>query len=243
MINLSKADETATIDLTKGSNELLVQAQWTDNGDGQDNDDLDLRCSILMPDELQYLVDGAYPGSLTELPFVKHHGDVQSASLDAPGEERITVARDIAKRMGGPVALCFSVYSALANGAVAVATLRPRMTMSFGSQKVVCEYDFTKDPGANVDGIYTYVIGYAIVTEDEVILAPSGKTASPGTENTAWLSWHGTSIDLNLNGPAVFKGAQASQAAKYNAKNNITKRFANIPDAGAKKSLFGKLFS
>lgn len=243
MINLNKPDQTATIDLTKGSTDLLVKAQWIDNGDGKDNDDLDLRCSVLMPDSRQYLVDGAFPGELTALPFAHHHGDVQSASVDAPGEERITVARDIAKRAGGPVALCFSVYSAVANGAVAVATLKPRMTMSYGSQEVVCEYDFTKDANANVDGIFTYVIGYAIVTEEEVILAPSGKTSRPGQEETAWLSWHDSSIDLEIVGPAVFKGAQANYAAKYNAKKNITRRFANVTEPAPKKGLLGKLFS
>ncbi|TVU70002.1 hypothetical protein [Cobetia crustatorum] len=243
MINLNKPDQTATIDLTKGSSDLLVRAQWVDNGDDKDNDDLDLRCSILMPDEQMYLIDGAYPCSLDDVPYARHHGDVQGASTEMPGEEQITVARDIAKRMGGPVALCFSVYSAVANGAVAVATLKPRMKMSFGSQEVVCDYDFTQNADANVDGVYTYIIGYAIVTEDEVILAPSGKTSRPGQEETAWPAWHGTSIDVDISGPAVFKGAQANYAAKYNAKKRIERHFANVPQQATKKGLFGKLFS
>lgn len=85
MINLSKPDETATIDLTKVSGELLVQAQWSSGRKTRGSDDLDLRCSILMPDKLKYLVDAGDQGSLTARPFVRHHGDVQSASVDASG--------------------------------------------------------------------------------------------------------------------------------------------------------------
>ena len=75
MINLTKADQTATIDLSKGTSDIVVRAQWVDNGDGNDgNDDLDLRCSILMPDGKMYLVDGEYRCSLEALPFAHHHG-------------------------------------------------------------------------------------------------------------------------------------------------------------------------
>lgn len=93
------------------------------------------------------------------------------------------MARDIAGRMGGPIALCFSVYSAVANGPVSVAALKPRMTLSYGSQQVACAYDYSQAPSVKIKNVYTYVIGYAIVTEDGVILAPSGKTSSPGLEN------------------------------------------------------------
>lgn len=243
MINLTKADQTATIDLSKGTSDIVVRAQWVDNGDGNDgNDDLDLRCSILMPDGKMYLVDGEYRCSLEALPFAHHHGDVQSASADAPGEEIITVARDIAKRAGGPVALCFSVYSALGNGQVSVASLKPQMKMSYGSEVVTCNYDFNQGPGANNPSIYTYVIGYAIVTEQEVILAPSGKTSKPGQEETPWIFWKDTAIDVDIVGPAVFKGKQASKSEAYNKKFNISHRFENVT-APQKKGFLGGLFS
>ncbi|MBZ9559125.1 MULTISPECIES: hypothetical protein [Modicisalibacter] len=243
MINLTKPDETATIDLSKGSSDIVVRAQWVDNGDGDDgNDDLDLRCSILHPGDKMYLVDGEYRGSLQEPPFAHHHGDVQSASVDMPGEEVITVARDIAKRAGGPVALCFSVYSALNNGAVSVASLRPQMKMSCGNDEVVCSFDFNQGPGANNPNIYTYVIGYAIVTEDEVILAPSGKTSKPGQEETPWIFWKNDSIDIDIVGPAVFKGAQTKHSEKYNKQANISYRFVNVPATPKKKGLLGGLF-
>lgn len=244
MINLTKPDQIATIDLTKSSDQLIVRAQWVDNGDASDdNDDLDLRCSILLPDGKMYLVDGEYRGALDQLPFAHHHGDVQGASTEMPGEESITVARDIAKRTGGPVALCFSVYSALNNGVVSVASLRPQMKMSYGQQQVICSFDFSQDAAAQRPDIYTYVIGYAIVTEDEVILAPSGKTSAPGQEETPWLFWKGTAIDVSIVGPAVFKGGMTKESEKYNKKQNIAYRFENVPTTPEKKGIFGGFFS
>lgn len=243
MINLTKADETASIDLSKGTDDLTVSATWVDNDDGKDNDDLDLRCTILMPDQTAYLVDGEYRGNLQATPFTYHHGDVQSASVDAPGEEVITVVRDIAKRAGGPVALCFSVYSALNNGQVSVAELQPQMRMKCGSQEVVCHYDFNQDAKAKRSDIFTYVIGYAIVTENEVILAPSGKTSKPGEEETPWLTWKGDDLEVDIVGPAVFKGAQAKRAAAYNKRRRNTYRFENVPDAVPKKGFLSGLLS
>lgn len=243
MINLTKADETATINLSKGSTDLLVKAQWVDNGDASDdNDDLDLRCSVLFPDGQMYLVDADNRCDLGAAPYARHHGDVQNASQTAPGEEIITVSKDIAKKAGGPVAVVFSVYSALGNGAVSVASLRPRMLMSCGSDEVTCSYDFSKSPVANNPNIYTYVIGYAIITEQEVILAPSGKISRPGGEETAWISWHGDSVDVDINGPAVFKGKQAPKAAMYNKQNGITKTFSNV-SYQKKGGFLGGLFS
>lgn len=243
MINLTKPDQIATIDLTKSSDQLIVSAQWVDNGDASDdNDDLDLRCSILLPNDKMYLVDGEFRGALDQAPFARHHGDVQSASVDMPGEERITVARDIAKRTGGPVALCFSVYSALGNGEVSVASLRPQMKMSYGQQQVVCSFDFNQNAAAKNPDVYTYVIGYAIVTEEEVILAPSGKTSKPGQEETPWLFWKDTAIDVDIVGPAVFKGGMTKESEKYNKQNNIAYRFENVPTVPAKKGLFGGFF-
>ena len=246
MIDLTKPDQTATIDLTKGTSDLEVRAQWVDNGDNSaDNDDLDLRCSILFPGERMFLVDAGYRGDLNAMPYAYHHGDVTQASADMPGEEIITVARDIAKKAGGPVALCFSVYSALSNGAVSVASLQPRMRMSFGNQVVNCKFDFREHPNAADSTIYTYVIGYAIVTEDEVILAPSGKTSKPHQEETAWLFWKDSSIEVEIVGPAVFKGAHQKRADKYNSQAGITRRYENVgdgPSAGEKKGLLSGLF-
>lgn len=242
MISLTKADETSSIDLSKDTADLVVRAQWTDNGDGSsDNDDMDLRCSILMPDGKMYLVDPAIPGSLDSLPFARHEGDVQSASVDAPGEEVITVARDIAKRAGGPVAVCFYVYSALGNGAVSVASLQPRMTMSCGSQQVVCEYDFRANTDARSTTVYTAILGYAIVHESQVVLAPAGKTSKPNQEETGWLSWKGDALNVDVVGPAVFKGNQ-HKSRIYNQRAGINRRFANVPEEGGKPGLFKSMF-
>lgn len=243
MINLTKPDEIATINLSKGNTDLVVKAQWVDNGDASaDNDDLDLRCSILFPNGDMYLVDADYRCGLDSAPFARHHGDVKNASKDMPGEEIITVSRHIASKAGGPVALVFSVYSALGNGAVSVASLKPRMMMSCGGDEVVCSFDFSKTSAASNPNIYTYVIGYAIVTEDEIILAPSGKTSRPSDEETAWIAWHGNSVDVEVNGPAVFKGKQAPKGAMYNQQKGITRTFTNV-NYKKKGGLLGGLFS
>jgi len=47
-------------------------------------------------------------------------------------------------------------------------------------------------------------------------------TSSPGSENTPWLEWNGsTSVKLSMNGPVVFKGADASAENHENYRRYI----------------------
>lgn len=210
-VTLTKAGQKHAVSLVKGAGapaKLVIQATWQDNGDdSSDNDDLDLRVGILLPDGRMKLVSAPdYPGKFDADPFVRHTGDVQVASIAAPATETVEVNPDIARRLGGRVALVFSVYSAVGNGAVSVASLKPVMRMIYGDQVVECAYDFSASKAAKDSSVYTYVIGTAIIDSDKVTLAPSGQTSKPGSEATPWLKWDGETVEVAIKGPAVFKG-------------------------------------
>jgi tellurite resistance protein TerA len=115
-----------------------------DNGDGDDdNDDLDLRVGILLPNgQMRFIQAPDTPGSFDSMPFVRHLGDVAGASGKEPATETVEVNPALARYYGGTVGLVFSVYSALANGAVSVASMRPKMVMQYGEQVVECDFDF-----------------------------------------------------------------------------------------------------
>jgi tellurite resistance protein TerA len=223
-VTLTKAGETHKVSLAKGAGapaKLIVKATWTDNGDGSaDNDDLDLRVGVLFPDGRMYFVTAPdAPGSLERVPYVRHLGDVTGASKNEPATETVEVNPSIANLVGGPVTLVFSIYSALANGTVSVASMSPKMRMEYGLQIVECAYDFSAMKGGD-DGVYTYVIGTASISGDAIELSPSGMTSTAGTENTPWLSrTAGGSIRISMDGPAVFKAALRSKETKYNASN------------------------
>ena len=156
-------------------------------------------------------------GNFDSEPYVKHLGDITSASALEPATETVEVNPAIAQHCGGRVALVFSVYSALANGAVSVASMHPKMRMEYGQQVVECSFDFTKTCAADDETVYTYVIGLAIINGDSITLQPSGQTSDPGSESTPWLRWNGiNNIRLSFDGPAVFKGADASDYNKGN---------------------------
>ncbi len=210
-VTLTKPNEKHAISLVKGPaapKKLIVKATWQDNGDSSDdNDDLDLRVGILLPDGRMALVTAPdRPGSLNSAPYVRHMGDVTSASAKEPATETVEVNVDIAAHSGGKVALVFSVYSAVSNGAVAVASLKPKMRMEYGEQVVECAFDFSTHKSAKNDAVYTYVIGTAIIDGDTVVLSPSGETSKAGSENTPWLTWSKAGADLSMDGPIVFKG-------------------------------------
>lgn len=207
MVSLSKPSQRHRISLEKkGGGNLVVKAQWIDNDDGRDdNDDLDLRAGILAPDGSMYWVACSHPGSLDRAPFAKHMGDVQSASADAPGEEIIEVDPDIYRHFGGRVAMVFSVYSAVENGVVSVASLKPRMVMQYGDDRVECAFDFNSGPAGRHDDIYTYVIGVAEFDASGVTIRPSGMVSERGSENTPWLRWEGDTARESMDGPPVFK--------------------------------------
>ncbi|MEZ0387848.1 MAG: hypothetical protein ACAI34_12310, partial [Verrucomicrobium sp.] len=126
----------------------------------------------------------------------------------------------IAQRLGGRVGMVFSVYSAVSNGAVSVASLRPIMKMEYGNQVVECAFDFMKIAASKDDSVYSYVIGLAVIDAEGITLEPSGVTSPPGSENTPWLQWTPAGgLKVSIDGPAVFKGSLAARAATYN-KNN-----------------------
>ena len=210
-VTLTKPDERHTITLEKhvsAPSELTVRAIWEDNGDGRgDNDDLDLRAGLLLPDGRMRLITAPdQPGDFAAAPYVRHLGDVRSASGPQPMSETILVNPAIARLTGGRVAVVFSVYSAVLNGPVPVASLRPRMRMEYGNEHVECAYDFTTSRAARRKDVYTYVIGVAIIDAETVVLAPGGQTSGPGSEKTPWLTWQGQDVVITMDGQAVFKG-------------------------------------
>ena len=223
-ISLTKAGQTHRVSLEKGAgapSKLIVKAAWVDNGDGDDdNDDLDLRVGVLLPNgQMRFIQAPDTPGSFDGMPFVRHLGDVAGAAGKEPATETVEVNPALAQHYGGTVGLVFSVYSALANGAVSVASMRPKMVMQYGEQIVECAFDFRLSKAAEDDSVYTYVIGMARVTPDSIILEPSGKTSEPDSEATPWLSWQGENLRLEFNGPAVFKGEDKEDEDDFNADN------------------------
>lgn len=214
---LDKPNQSHKVSLTKGSSDLIiVRAQWTDNGDGIDgNDDLDLRVGILFPNGQMQMIHADDLGSLDFNPYVLHLGDVRE-----PGEEIAKVRADISKLLGGKIALVFSVYSAVQNGAISVASLKPKMRMEYGSQVVECVFDFSQPQPAqsksffskvlgSIGGdslIYTYVIGLAIVDGETAEIRPSGVVSAPMSEATPRLSWlPDGNVNLTMDGMQVFK--------------------------------------
>jgi tellurite resistance protein TerA len=210
-VTLTKPGQTHKVSLIKGASapqKLIVKATWVDNGDNNaNNDDLDLRVGLLLPDGRMKLISApSKPGSFDADPFIRHTGDVRVATLTEPGTETVEVNPRISEYNNGPVVLVFSVYSAIGNGAVSVASLQPKMRMEYGDQVVECAFDFTTSEGVANLPVYTYVIGTALIDGDSITLAPSGRTAAPSSENTPWLKWSGKKFTMTLDGPAVFKG-------------------------------------
>ncbi|MEG2034445.1 MAG: TerD family protein, partial [Janthinobacterium sp.] len=80
-ISLTKAGQTHKVSLEKGAgapSKLTVKATWVDNGDGDDdNDDLDLRVGILLPNgQMRFIQAPDTAGSFDVMPYVRHLGDV-----------------------------------------------------------------------------------------------------------------------------------------------------------------------
>ncbi|WP_347900858.1 TerD family protein [Pseudomonas purpurea] len=216
VITLDKPGSSHKVSLEKGPSApkmIRVSATWIDNGDGQDNDDLDLRIGILRPDGRMSIIQAPDKrGAFDADPFVFHTGDVVSASTSAPGIETVEINPAISQRMGGKVALVCSVYSAVGNGAVSVASLKPKMRMEYGDQVVECAFEFKS--GFFSSAIYTYVIGLIEIDLDHIELSPSGATSKTGSEATPWLTRKGEKLQLTMDGPHVFKGHPIDNSGK-----------------------------
>ena len=208
VVSLAKPNETHRISLAKGPSSpefIKVSATWVDNGDGRDNDDLDLRVGILRPDGRMSIIQAPErAGSFEKEPYVLHCGDVTTASVKEPATETVHINPRISHMLGGKVALVCSVYSALANGAVSVASLKPKMRMEYADQVVECVFEFQSGFGSSM--VYTYVLGIIEIDGDEVSISPSGQTSRMMSEATPWLTRTGEKITLTINGPPVFKG-------------------------------------
>lgn len=223
-VTLTKGNQKHKISLIKDASaprKIIVKATWVDNGDDSDgNDDLDLRVGILLPSgKMTFLQAPDRSGAFDASPYVRHLGDVTGTSNAAPATETVEVNPKIGQALGGPVALVFSVYSALANGAVSVGSMAPKMVMEYGGQVVECAFDFKSSAAAQSSNIYTYVIGLIEIDGDSIILSPSGQTSDPDSESTPWLEKVGNVVKITLDGPAVFKGAEAGNAEKLNIHN------------------------
>lgn len=212
-ISLSKDSSTTKISLKKDVGEksmIEVSTLWYDNGDGNSgNDDLDLRVGLLMPDGRMTLIHAGELGALDQKPYIAHGGDVQVVQGSC-GVEKVLVNPNISHLLGGKVGIVFSVYSAVSNGAVSVASLRPNMEIKTKDHLINCE--FNKDVSANPN-IYTYVIGMVVVDGDNLTVQQLGLTSKPGSEETPWLNWSGeeTMPSIEINGPRHFKGEMISE--------------------------------
>lgn len=95
VVTLDKPGTSHKVSLEKGAaapKAIKVSATWVDNGDGRDNDDLDLRIGILRPDGRMSIIQAPDKrGSFGADPFVFHTGDVVSASASAPGIETVEI--------------------------------------------------------------------------------------------------------------------------------------------------------
>lgn len=105
VVTLDKPGSSHKVSLEKGPSApkmIRVSATWIDNGDGCDNDDLDLRIGILRPDGRMSIIQAPDKrGAFDADPFVFHTGDVVSASASAPGVETVEINPAISQLLGG----------------------------------------------------------------------------------------------------------------------------------------------
>jgi tellurite resistance protein TerA len=211
-ISLNKASAPTTISLSKDINnhgDIEVKVKWFDNGDGDsDNDDLDLRIGLLLPDGRMSLIHSDETGSFSNKPYIEHGGDVQVVQ-GSYGTEKVRVNPKISSLLGGKVALVFSVYSAVGNGAVSVASLKPIMEIKTKDHLITCEFNNSVNDD---DDVYTYVMGMIIIDGDNLTVKQLSATSDGGSEETPWMTWNAGSLpDMKINGPSHFKGEAISK--------------------------------
>lgn len=207
-IVLDKPDRPHRVNLTKKHSSLIVEAIWIDNGDNRsDNDDLDLRVGLLVEGEsvMHYIHAPNQMGALNKFPYIQHMGDVKEASKNEPGVERVEINCDIAKLIGRRVGIVFSVYSAISNGVVSIASLQPKMRMTYADQLVECVFNPSISPKAKSKFIYTYVIGTAIIDEQGIVIEHSGQTSKRMSEATPRLKWKNGGLVVTVDGKPMFK--------------------------------------
>ncbi|ELA09308.1 tellurium resistance protein (TerF) [Moraxella macacae 0408225] len=229
-VTLTKKDEQHRISLSKKDSSFIVEAIWVDNGDDRaDNDDLDLRVGILVEgqNQMHYVHAPQQSGSLTNFPFVHHLGDVRQASVNEPGTEKVEVNTNIAKLIGGRVALVFSVYSAVSNGVVSIASLQPKMRMQYENQVIECVFNAKVSPQAQRDDVYTYVIGLAIIDENGIVLQHSGLTSKPSSEATPRLVWEKGQPTIYMDGQPIFK-TEVDDSLDKKSSGSLTGMFKDI---------------
>ncbi len=207
-VSLTKQGGSSKINLEKGNSDIIrVKATWIDNGDMRsNNDDLDLRAGILLPSGRMHWLAASHPGSLDAVPFARHLGDVRKATKNAPGTEIIEINPDISNRLGGPVGLVFSVYSAISNGDVSIASLKPVMSIEHNGRVVECNYDFPDGKAASC--VYTYVIGTLDIDCEMISITLSGVTSSKGSEDTPWIERKAGVLQVSFDGAPVFKSGR-----------------------------------
>lgn len=216
-ISLTKDSSPAKVSLEKDikeGNMIELSALWYDNGDGNsNNDDLDLRVGLLMPDGRMTLIQGGGDlGNLNKKPYIQHNGDVKVVQ-GSVGLETVKINPNISKLFGGKVAIVVSVYSAVANGVVSVASLKPKMEIKTKDNHITCEFNTSISSNPL---IYTYVIGMIVIDGDNLIVKQLGTRSKPMSEATPWLMWkEGELPDVEVIGPAHFKGTPISS-------NNVT---------------------
>jgi tellurite resistance protein TerA len=165
----------------------------------------------------------SHPGGLTDRPYARHMGDVRSATRDSPGTEIIEVDSTISHKLSGPVGMVFSVYSAISNGPVSIASLKPVMTVEYRGNLVRCDYSFPD--GKVAEKIYTYVIGTILIDKDDLDVRLSGLTSAPGSENTPWIERRGADLVVTVDGPPIFKKGRTMLARLIGAG---TRKYANV---------------
>lgn len=231
-ISLNKENKKVAISLAKDSSEnqmIEVSTKWFDNGDGNDgNDDLDLRVGLLLPDGRMTLIHAGELGSLNKKPYIEHTGDVQVVQ-GGEGIEKVLVNPKISHLLGGKVGIVFSVYSAVANGVVSVASLRPIMELKTKEHLIQCE--FNKSVSSNPT-VYTYVIGMIVIDGDKLTVEQLGLTSKMMSEATPWLEWK-KDADMpvmEINGPSHFKGQKISKNSTGGLFGGKSNRYVEYVD-------------
>lgn len=220
-VALTQTGESSRISLDKGPSVICVSATWVDNCDERDdNADRDRRARILMPGGSVHWLAASHKGSLDVASCARHMGDVTSASAHGSGTE---VVSDISGKLGSPVGMVFSFYSAISNGAISIASLKPEMSITYQGREVTWAYRFPD--GKDAKGVYPYMIGTVLFDGDHLDVGLSCLTSPKGNENTPWISRNGKGLGVSFDGSPVFKKGRTMMSRIVSADINT---YANL---------------